>query len=160
MTQQIANNLDLNDTIDMILDRNGRDRSGMIAILQDTQKTVGYLPREALTRIAEQLNVPISQVYAVATFYKAFKLKPCGKHIVKICLGTACHIRGGPDIMRQVESELGVKEEEVTPDGNFSFEAVRCVGCCGLAPVLMVDENFYGKVLPKQISKVLSQYKK
>jgi NADH-quinone oxidoreductase subunit E len=118
------------------------------------------LPKEALEVAAAGLKAPVSQIFSVVTFYKAFKLNPSGKHIIKVCLGTACHIRGGPDIMRQIESELQVKEEEVTKDGLFSFEAVRCVGCCGLAPVLMIDETFYGKVTPKQIHKIVTDVAK
>jgi NADH-quinone oxidoreductase subunit E len=146
--------------VEKVLIKNGYDKCALIAILQDLQKEAGYLPREALEILSHGLAVPVSQVFSVATFYKAFKLSPTGKHIIKVCLGTACHIRGGPDLMRQVESELGVKEEEVTKDGLFSFEAVRCVGCCGLAPVLMIDETFYGKVTPKQIRKIVSEVEK
>jgi NADH:ubiquinone oxidoreductase subunit E len=98
-------------------------------------------------------------VYAVATFYKAFKLKPAGKHIIKVCLGTACHIKGAPQIMQAMETELKVKPEDTTADGQFSYEAVRCVGCCGLAPVIMVDESFHGKVKAKDIKQVLAQYR-
>jgi len=144
---------------DRILARNNNDPSALIAILQDTQRKLGYLPKAALMRIAEKLRVPLSRVYAVATFYKAFKLKPAGKHIIKVCLGTACHIKGAPSIMQAMETELKVKPEDVTTDGTFSYEAVRCVGCCGLAPVIMVDESFHGKVNPKDVKQVLAQYR-
>ncbi len=144
---------------DEILEKYEFDPKTLIAILQDTQKKVGYLPREVLHHIAEGLKVPPSRVYSVATFYSAFKLNPTGKHIVKVCLGTACHIKGGPQLMTALEKELGVKSEDVTEDGLFSYEPVRCVGCCGLAPVVMVDENFHGKVKPAQIKKILKQYK-
>ncbi|MBN1424385.1 NADH-quinone oxidoreductase subunit NuoE [Candidatus Fermentibacteria bacterium] len=147
----------LEDT-DRILARNNHDANALIAILQDVQRKVGYLPIDSLRRIAETLRVPLSRVYAVATFYKAFKLKPAGRHIVKICLGTACHIKGGGEIMRAMETELNVKPEEATPDGRFSYEAVRCVGCCGLAPVIMVDESFHGKVGAKDVKQVLAKY--
>ena len=147
------------DDTDRILARNNNDPSALIAILQDVQRKLGYLPLVVLQRIAEKLRVPLSRVYAVATFYKAFKLKPAGKHIIKVCLGTACHIKGGPEIMTALESELKAKPEEVTPDGMFSYEAVRCVGCCGLAPVIMVDENFHGKVGGRDVKKVVAQYR-
>ncbi len=143
---------------DRILARNNNDPSALIAILQDVQRRMGYLPKPVLTRIAEKLGVPLSRVYAVATFYKAFKLKPAGKHIIKVCLGTACHIKGAPQLIQALEGELKVKPEDVTPDGRFSFEAVRCVGCCGLAPVIMIDENFHGKVSPKDVKQILAQY--
>jgi NADH:ubiquinone oxidoreductase subunit E len=160
MAEQVLDKKQWSEIVDRVLEKYHMDRSAIIAIFQDTQREIGFLPKEVLALIAEKLGAPISQIYSVATFYKAFKLKPCGKHVIKVCLGTACHIRGGPDLMRQVESELEVKEEEVTPDGVFSYEAVRCVGCCGLAPVLMVDETFYGKVAPKQINKIISPFRK
>lgn len=147
-----------NCTIEKILENNRFDINALIAILQDTQREFGYIPKDAIEAIAKGLSVPISRVYAVVTFYKAFKLSPSGKHVVKVCLGTACHIKGGPELMRQLESNLGVKPEEVTPDGQFSYEAVRCVGCCGLAPVVMVDETFYGKATPNQMKKYLKNH--
>ncbi len=145
-------------TIEKILENNRFDPNALIAILQDTQREFGYIPKDAIEEIAKRLSIPVSRVYAVATFYKAFKLSPTGKHIVKVCLGTACHIKGGPDLMRQLESDLGVKPEEVTADGQFSYEAVRCVGCCGLAPVVMIDETFYGKATPNQMKKILKNH--
>jgi NADH-quinone oxidoreductase subunit E len=143
---------------DEIVDRNHREPSALIAILQDVQREFGYLPLPILVHVADRLGAPLSRVYAVATFYKAFKLKPAGKHIIKVCLGTACHIKGGPELMRALQAELGVPPEEVTEDGKFSYEPVRCVGCCGLAPVIMVDENFHGKLSGSDIKKVLAQY--
>lgn len=146
------------DEVDSILAKHGRDPSALIAILQDTQRRIGYLPKPVLSRIASDLGVPVSRVYAVATFYKAFKLKPTGRHVIKVCLGTACHIKGAPEIMQALDRELGVKPEEVTGDGRFSYEAVRCLGCCGLAPVVMIDENFHGKVDPRHLKHLLAQY--
>ena len=143
---------------DEVVERSHREPSALIAILQDAQREIGYLPLMVLRRIAERLGVPLSRVYAVATFYKAFKLKPTGKHIIKVCLGTACHIKGGPELMRALESELSVPPEEVTEDGQFSYESVRCVGCCGLAPVIMIDENFHGKLTGRDIKKIVSRY--
>ncbi|MBN1354905.1 NADH-quinone oxidoreductase subunit NuoE [bacterium] len=147
------------ETADNILQSNNNDPSTLIAILQDVQREIGYLPGPVLEKIARDLDIPLARVYAVATFYKAFKLQPSGKHIIKVCLGTACHIKGGPLIMKALEQELGVAEEQVTEDGMFSFEAVRCVGCCGLAPVIMVDEDFHGKMKPKEIRKILAKYR-
>ncbi len=144
---------------DRILTRNNHDASALIAILQDVQRGLGYIPRASLERIAEELSVPLSHVYTVVTFYKAFKLQPTGKHIIKICLGTACHIKDAPQLMIAMENELGVKPEQVTEDGMFSFEPVRCVGCCGLAPVIMIDEDFHGKVKPADVKKILAQYR-
>ncbi|MBN1551053.1 NADH-quinone oxidoreductase subunit NuoE [bacterium] len=143
---------------DYVLEKNKFDSNALIAILQDVQHILGYIPKTTMKYIAERLDIPISRVYSVATFYKAFKLSPVGKHMIKVCLGTACHIKGGPLLMKALESELGVQPEEVTPDGKFSYEPVRCVGCCGLAPVIMIDENFHGKVKPADIKKIIKQY--
>ncbi len=143
-----------------MLKKNNYNSSALIAILQDTQKAVGFLPKEVMMELAEQLSIPISQVYSVATFYSAFKMTPCGKHIIKVCLGTACHIKGGQLLMDKLETELKVAPDEPTEDGLFSYEAVRCVGCCGLAPVVMVDETFFGKVKPGDIPGIIDKYRK
>jgi NADH:ubiquinone oxidoreductase subunit E len=158
MTELVEEQTAWIEQADEIVDRNHREPSALIAILQDVQREIGYLPLSVLGRIADRLGVPLSRVYSVATFYKAFKLKPTGKHIVKVCLGTACHIKGGPELMRALSAELGVPPEEATEDGKFSYEPVRCVGCCGLAPVIMVDENFHGKLAGRDIKKILSHY--
>lgn len=158
MTELVKEQTEWTEQTDEIVERNNLEPSALIAILQDAQRDLGYLPLTVLSRIAERLDVPMSRVYSVATFYKAFKLKPTGKHVVKVCLGTACHIKGGPELMRALESELGVPSEEVTEDGMFSYEPVRCVGCCGLAPVIMIDENFHGKLVGRDIKKILPQY--
>ena len=158
MTELVKEQAEWIEQTDEIVERSNLEPSALIAILQDAQHDLGYLPLTVLSRIAERLDVPMSRVYSVATFYKAFKLKPTGKHVVKVCLGTACHIKGGPELMRALESELGVPPEEVTEDGMFSYEPVRCVGCCGLAPVIMIDENFHGKLVGRDIKKILPQY--
>ena len=141
-----------------VVKTNNCDANALIAILQDTQKQIGYLPKEVMEVIADSLDIPVSRVYAVATFYSGFKLKPVGRNIIKVCLGTACHIKGGPKLMDELERQLGIPPHEMTPDGKFSYEPVRCVGCCGLAPVIMVNEKFHGKVAPKDIKKILDQY--
>ncbi|MCD4652680.1 NADH-quinone oxidoreductase subunit NuoE [bacterium] len=143
-----------------VLEKNDFNASALIAILQDLQHELRYLPEEVLEELAETLDIPKSRVYSVVTFYKAFKMSPPGKHVIKVCLGTACHIKGGSELIYALESKLGVKEEEVTEDGEFSYEPVMCVGCCGLAPVVMIDETFHGKVTPKQIPKILSKCRK
>lgn len=159
MAEAATVDVDYIEGTDQILAKSHHQPSDLIGILQDVQREFGYIPRTSLERISEDLNVPLSQVYTVATFYKAFKLQPTGKHIIKVCLGTACHIKGGPQLMQALERELGVRPEEVTEDGLFSYEGVRCVGCCGLAPVIMVDEDFHGKLRAGDIKKILSQYR-
>ncbi len=160
MVQATKEKLEYSKPLEKVLKKNDYNSSALIAILQDLQHELTYLPAKALQELAETLKIPLSQVFSVATFYKAFKMSPPGKHIVKVCLGTACHIKGGPDLVRALQSQLGVEENQVTDDGLFSFEPVMCVGCCGLAPVVMIDETFYGKVTPKQIPKIISKYKK
>lgn len=127
-------------------------------MLQDIQKEKGYLPREALNIVAEEVDVPLSRLYSLATFYKAFSLVPRGRHIVHVCTGTACHVRGAVKLLDKLEQTLEVKNGETTPDGRFTLEEVRCVGCCGLAPVIVIDEEFHGKLTQKDIGKVLDKY--
>ena len=159
MVENLMEKTDWIETVSEIIEKNQRDASALIAILQDTQRHLGYLPTDVLNYISDELVIPLSRVYSVATFYSAFKLKPTGKHIIKVCLGTACHIKGGPRLMNELEKVLKVKSGEATEDMMFSFEAVRCVGCCGLAPVVMIDENFHGKVQPKDIKKIVAKYR-
>ena len=159
MAEAATVEVDYIEGTNQILAKTNHQPSDLIGILQDVQREFGYVPRASLERISDDLMVPLSRVFTVATFYKAFKLQPTGKHIIKVCLGTACHIKGGPRLMQALESELGVKPEEVTEDGLFSYEGVRCVGCCGLAPVIMVDEDFHGKLRPGDIKRILTQYR-
>ena len=124
------------------------------------QKEYGYLPFKALVRVAETLEIPFQQIYNVVTFYKAFSLKPRGKHRICVCLGTACHVRGGQNVLEQFERTLEVKEGGTTKDGDFSVEAVRCVGACSLAPVVMIDEEVHGRVRQSKIEMILDKYRK
>jgi NADH-quinone oxidoreductase subunit E len=146
------------DRIDAIMERHGFDSSRLVGILQDIQRELRYLPQDALRHVADRLDVPLPRVYSVATFYKAFSLKPRGRHTVSVCLGTACHVQGGVGILEKLERELGVKAGEMTYDERFSLESVRCVGCCGLAPVFVVDEDFHGKMTQDKVASVLEKY--
>ena len=146
------------DTIDAIMKKHEFDASRLVGILQDIQQELRYLPRDALRHVAERLNIPLPRVYSVATFYKAFSLKPRGRHTVNVCLGTACHVQGGVGIIDKLERELGVRAGEMTYDERFSLESVRCVGCCGLAPVFVVDEDFHGKMTQDKVASVLEKY--
>ena len=136
---------------------NYRD-SALIAILQDIQKRFNYLPQGLLRYIALRMEVPLTRVYGISTFYKAFSLKPRGKHLIDVCLGTACHVRGGMNILERLERELGIKNGETTYDEKFSLKSVRCVGCCGLAPVVVIDDEFHGKLNQEMIPKILGNY--
>ena len=144
--------------IDTILQRHPQDPSSIIQVLLDIQNELYYLPKEALDYVSRALNVPMSKTYHLATFYKAFSLKPKGKYPIAVCTGTACHVQGSIKILEQLERELHIKEGETTPDNKFSVESVRCLGCCGLAPVLTVGKNLHGKVPFAKVPRILKQY--
>ena len=146
------------EVIDSIMERHGYARSKLVGILQDIQNEMRYLTHDSLRHVAGRLSVPLPRVYSVATFYKSFSLKPRGRHTVSVCLGTACHVKGGPGILEKLERELGIKAGETTFDERFSLESVRCVGCCGLAPVFVTDEDFHGKVTQDKIASILEEY--
>lgn len=144
--------------IDEILSRGRYSDSMLISYLQDIQKDLRYLPQDALRFVARRVNVSLPRVYGIATFYKTFSLRPRGRHLVHVCLGTACHVRGGGKLLESFERLLGVPAGETTYDDRFSLESVRCVGCCGLAPVFMVDGHFYGKMTQDKIQQIVSRY--
>jgi len=146
------------EAIDSIMERHGYASSKLVGVLQDIQKEMRYLTHDALRHVAGRLRIPLPRVYSVATFYKSFSLKPRGRHMVSACLGTACHVNGGVGILEKLERELGIKAGETTFDERFSLESVRCVGCCGLAPVFVVDEDFHGKVTQDRIPSILEKY--
>lgn len=134
------------------------ERGCLMPILHEAQDIYGYLPSEVQTIIAEELNIPLAEVYGVATFYTRFSLQPKGKHRVSVCLGTACYVKGSDKILAAVEKELRISCGECTQDGRFSIESCRCVGACGLAPVMIVDEDVYGRMTPEQVPSVLEKY--
>jgi len=144
--------------VDNILQRHPKDPSSIIQVLLDIQNELYYLPRDVLDHVSDYLNVPLSRTYGLATFYKAFSLKPKGKFPIAVCLGTACHVQGAVKILEQIERELKIKEGETTSDKKFSVETVRCLGCCGLAPVVTVGKNLHGRVPMSKVSKILKQY--
>ena len=130
-----------------------------LAILQDMQRRFNYIPREGMEALAEYLDCPLSSLYAMATFYKALSLKPKGRHIIKLCDGTACHIRGSVNLVGGVERLLGIQAGETSADGQFSLELVNCLGSCALAPVMVVDDTYYGKVTMERLPEILAQYR-
>jgi NADH-quinone oxidoreductase subunit E len=146
------------EKVDEILDKYGHRHDALIGILQDVGRLENYLPLETLKYIGGKLEVPLSRIYYIATFYKSFSLEPRGKHIVKVCLGTACHLNGAVQNLEQVQRTLDIGEGESTEDMVFSLETVNCVGTCALAPVTMVDEDYYGAVTPGRVEKILSGY--
>jgi NADH-quinone oxidoreductase subunit E len=146
------------ESVFRIIEKYGAKEAGLIPMLQDIQKEKGYLPEEDLAIIASKVRIPLSRMYSLVTFYKALSLVPRGRHCINVCLGTACHVRGGARILDRLEQDLGVKSSETTPDNRFTLEAVRCVGCCGLAPVIVIDDNFHGKLNQNKLKKVLKSY--
>ena len=146
--------------VNEIIESNGADRAASLAILQDVQREYNFLPREALELVAQRLNVPVGHIYQMATFFKAFSLKPKGEYVIKVCLGTACHVQGGPHILEELEHDLNLKSGQTSPDGTFSVEAVRCLGACALAPIVVVNEEVYGKMSTSAVSKLAGELNK
>lgn len=132
----------------------------LIMVLHQVQQTYGYIPRNIAIEISERLSVPLAKIYGVVTFYNFFKLQKAGKYKIQVCLGTACYIRGGDDLLKALEKELGIGLNATTPDGLFSIEAVRCLGCCGLAPVIVVNGNVHGRLTAKDVPALVEQYRK
>jgi len=142
-----------------ILESRSRQRGKLIPILQDVQAKFGYMPREAMLEVANFLDIAESEVYSVATFYNQFRFVPPGEHEVKVCLGTACQIKGGRIILESWQRELDIKEGETTTDREFSLERVACVGCCAMAPVSVVDDKVEGQVSPTRVKGILLSFK-
>ena len=140
-----------------IIQRYNQDKSFLVPILQDVQKRFNYLPREALNSVSTLLGIPLSQIYHVATFYKAFSLLPRGKHQFQLCLGTACHVRNAPLLGDHIERTLGIKAGETTADLEFTFETVNCLGACALGPILVVDEEYHGQMTISKANKILKK---
>jgi NADH-quinone oxidoreductase E subunit len=137
-----------------------RDMEGaLIMVLHRAQQIFGYLPEDVQRFIARELGVPVSEVYGVATFYSYFSLQPRGKHRIAVCLGTACYVRGSGDIVSAIEKELGIKVNETSPDGMFTLEVSRCIGACGLAPVMTIDDHVYGRLTPDRIPEILAKHR-
>jgi len=147
------------ESVEKIVEKYNCNPADLIAVLHDTQALFNYLPKNALVLISEKLKVPLPEVYRVATFYKAFSLKPRGKHHVRVCLGTACHVRGGERILDSVERALGIKSDEVTKDGLFSMVSVNCLGVCAAGPIMMIDKEYHSNMTPIRVEKILKKYR-
>jgi NADH-quinone oxidoreductase subunit E len=145
--------------VDQIIDRYNAEKSALIGIFQDIQHIYRYLPREAISRVVERLDIPLTQAYMVATFYKSFSLVPRGEHEIHVCLGTACHLRGGQRLVENFERTLDVKAGDTTKDMKFTLETVNCLGACALAPLVRVDQKNYGKVTADRIFKIVKEYR-
>lgn len=147
------------ERISVLITNNGNGRGTLVPLLQDINLEYGYLPQNILRYVSAELDIPLSQIYNIATFYKGFSLTRRGRYIISVCLGTACHVRGAQKIVERLERDLGVKLGQTTPDLNFTLEAVRCLGCCGLAPVVTIGDDLYGKMSQLKIPKLIEKYK-
>ncbi len=147
------------DELNKIIEKYRVEPGGIIPLLEEAQDLLGYLPITIQKQISNKTNIPLCRIYGIVTFYSFFTMIPRGRHTVQVCLGTACYVRGGKKIVEIIEGEFGVKFGETTADRIFTFETVRCLGACGLAPVIVVDGEVYGRVKPSKIKKILEQYK-
>ncbi len=135
-------------------------KKALISILQEIQEEYNYLPQEALKIVSKTLGVPLIDIIGVATFYRAFSLEPRGKHLITVCLGTACHVRGGPKILEEFERKLNIEAGETSKDGQFSLETVACLGCCAIGPVVVIDGNYHAQITIRKVGSILKKHLK
>jgi NADH-quinone oxidoreductase subunit E len=145
----------MDEKVEAILGKYGRNKRFLVSVLQDIQREYYYLPKEILVDVSQALNLPLSQIFSVATFFKAFSLEPRGRHLVNVCVGTACHVRGATRVLESIERETGIKSGETDADLKFSLEAVNCLGCCALGPVMVVDGEYHGKLSTAKVAEIL-----
>jgi len=143
-----------------IIEKHRDEKSRLIPLLQDIQETFGYIPPKSIESVAEAMNLFPSQVQGVVSFYAGFSLKPKGKYVLRCCRGTACHVKGSRSILRVVEKELGINEGDTSPDYQFTLETVACLGACFLAPTMMVNRDYFGKLSPTKVTSILAEYRK
>ena len=146
--------------VETIIDKYNSNHDSVISILQDIQTEYHYLPETALRMVAKSLELPLIQVYGVATFFKAFSLEPRGEHLIKICVGTACHVRGAQPVLDEVKRQLGIEAGQTTEDMMFTLETVNCLGACALGPIMVVDDEYHGEMSPGKAKAVINNYKK
>ena len=164
MVQQVDNlleefTLEQINELNKIIEKYRVESGGIIPLLEEAQDLLGYIPINIQKQISDKTNIPLSRIYGIVTFYSIFTMTPRGKHTVKVCLGTACYVRGGKKNAEIIEKELEVKPGETTTDRRFTYETIRCLGACGLAPVIVVNEEVYGRVKPSKVKEILEQYK-
>jgi len=134
-------------------------QSNLIAVLYHAQEIFGYLPEEVQLHVARKLDIPSSKVYGLVSFYSFFTMKPRGKHVINVCMGTACYVRGGEKLLHEIENHIGIKAGQTSKDGLFSVDSLRCVGACGLAPVMIIDGKVYGRLQPPEVRDILNNYR-
>lgn len=164
MKQQVDNlleefTLEQIDELNKTIENYRMEPGGIISLLEEAQNLLGYLPIRIQKQISNKTNIPLSRIYGIVTFYSFFTTTPRGKHTVQVCLGASCYVRGGKKIAKMIEGEFGVKSGETTADRLFTYETVRCLGACGLAPAMVVDGEVYGRVKPSKVKEILEQYK-
>lgn len=146
--------------LNAIIDQHKSEKWGLIPLLQNVQEEIGYIPPESIESIAEAMNLSAAQVQGVITFYSGFTLTPKGKYVLKVCRGTACHVKGSRSVLRLMQKELNLNEGETSSDYQFTLETVACLGACFLAPTMMVNRSYFGKLAPTKVTSILDQYKK
>lgn len=144
--------------LDEIINKYRYENGPLIPILQGAQEVYGYLPAHVIKHISKAIRIPVARIYGVVTFYAQFRLTPVGRNLINICLGTACHVRGGAKIVAELEKELKIKDGATTEDGRFTLEVVACIGACGLAPVISINNEVHGRLLPEKIAGILAKY--
>jgi len=148
--------MDTKEKVDAIIEKYKRDKGFLVSILQDIQAEYNYLPKEALFDVSDILGIPVSQVYGVATFYRAFSLIPRGRHLIQVCLGTACHVRGAPKVLEAIERKLKIKAGETTADKEYTLTTVNCLGACALGPVVVIDQEYHGQMNQSKSDKLFA----
>jgi len=149
-----------NSKIESLTKKHSSERKALLPILRDIQAEYNFLPQEALILVSEFLNIPLIDIVGVATFYRAFSLEPRGKHTVTVCLGTACHVRGGPKVLEEFERKLNIMTGHTTEDKEFTLETVNCFGCCAIGPVVVVDKDYYAEINIRKVDSILKKYRK
>ncbi len=148
------------EKIDQIIEKFKNEKGTIIGLMQDIHGEYRYLPEEVLLRVYAELDIPMAKLYTLATFYKSFRLEPVGKHHIRVCIGTACHVNGATKIVETLERELGVKSGQTTEDNQFTLETVNCLGACALGPLMLVDGEYHGKIDQGKLKKLLNKYRK
>lgn len=157
----LENKIEINlKNTEKILEKYPKNKRYTLAMLQDIQRNYEYIPKEAMYEVSKYIESPLNEVYSIATFYKALSLEPKGKFVIKVCNGTACHIRGSDKVLDEIKSSLAIKPGETTEDGLFSVEIVNCVGACALAPVMVINEKYYGNMTKDKVHKVLEEIRR
>ncbi len=157
-TVPFAGTKEQEEALQKVIAENKGEKGALMPVMQKAQDIYGYLPIEVQTMIADGMGIPLEKVYGVATFYSQFSLNPKGKYQISVCLGTACYVKGSGDVYSKLEEILGIKGGECTPDGKFSLDACRCVGACGLAPVMMINGEVYGRLTVDEIPGIVAKY--